>query len=143
MKFGFPWLDPDINRMMASLNMPQFDVEAATTAHRKNVDAMSAACMVALDCIQESARRQASLLAEAVDQVFTAARTLSADGQMNGTSAGHLDAQRELFERGLANMRELAELIAKSNSQAFDIVSRRASDCLDEMKDLAKKPGDR
>ena len=141
MKFGYPWLDPDITRMMASLNAPPFDVEAATTAHRKNVEAMSAACMLALDCIQESARRQASILAEAVDQVFTAARTLSANSTMNGQSADPMAAQRELFERGLANMRDLAELIAKSNSQAFDIVSKRAADCLGEMKDIAGKTG--
>ena len=137
MKFGFPWLDPDVNRMLASLNMPPLDLDAMAAAQRKNIEAMSAACLVALDCIQESARRQASLLAETVDQVFATARGISAEGKMNGSPTGHIEAQRALMERSLAGMRELADLIAKSNSEAFEIVSRRAADCLDEMKDLA------
>ncbi len=139
MKFGYPWLDPDINRMLASFSMPPLDMEAATATQRKNIDAMAAACMVALDCIQESARRQASLLAETVDQLFAAARSVSANGRTSGSPASNLAVQRELFERGLAGMQELAELIAKSNSQAFDIVSRRATDCFGEMKDLTNK----
>jgi phasin family protein len=143
MKFGFPWLDPDVNRMLASLNMPPLDLDAVANSQRKNVEAMSAACLIALDCIQESARRQAALLAETVDQVFAAARTLSANGKMNGAPVGQLEAQRELFERGLKGMRELAELIARSNAEAFDVVSKRASDCLDEMKDLSTRSGER
>ncbi|MSP84031.1 MAG: phasin family protein [Alphaproteobacteria bacterium] len=136
MKFGFPWMDPDVNRMLASLNVPPLDLDAMAAAQRKNVEAMSAACLVALDCIHESARKQASLLTETVDQVFAAAREVSAGGKMNSAGGNPMDAQRALIERGLANMREIADLIAKSNSEAFEIVSRRAADCLDEMKDL-------
>lgn len=129
-----PWLTPDVSRMLASLTTPQFDLGAMTEAQRKNMEAMSAVCLLALDCISESARKQSALLAETVDHLLETTRTAG----MNGGDGG-MAAQRALFTKGVEAMREIAELIAKSNGEALDIVGRRAQTCLDELNGIAKK----
>jgi hypothetical protein len=134
MKLNFPWMDPDITKMMATLNMPPMDLEGLAESQRKNMEAMNQLCMLAIETIQESARRQSSLVAGAVEQMFASARALSA----NGSGAPQADAQRELIEKGVANLRELAELIAKSNTEAFGIISQRAAGALDEMKAMGQ-----
>ncbi|MEX2650153.1 MAG: phasin family protein [Alphaproteobacteria bacterium] len=133
----FPWLTPDISRMLASLAMPPIDLEAASKTQQRNMEVLSSICLVALDCIQESARRQSALLAETIDQLFAVARVAGANG-----GPDRLDAQRQLFERGVEAMREISELIAKSNGEALEIVGRRAKDCADEFDRMVGPKGD-
>lgn len=138
MNSQFPWLTPDISRMMASLNTPPVDLQAVTDAQRKNMEMLSAVCMLALDSIHETARRQSALLAETVDHLFAAARGAAT----NGGGGDGMAAQRVLFSRGVDTMREIAELIAKSNGEALEVVGQRTKTCLDELNAWAagKKP---
>lgn len=124
-----PWLTPDVTRMLASLSTPAFDADAMTESQRKNLEAMSALCGLALDCIHESARRQSALLAETVEHMIGSARSAGVNGGM--------EAQRQLFDRSVEVMREIAELIAKANGEAFEIVGARARTCLDDLGCLA------
>ena len=128
MNSQFPWFTPDISRMMASLSAPPVDLQAVTDAQRKNMEMLSAVCMLALDSIHESARRQSALLAETVDQLFAAARGAATNGGVDG-----LATQGALFSRGVDTMREIAELIAKSNGEAMEVVGQRTKACLDEL----------
>jgi hypothetical protein len=136
----FPWLSPDISRMLATLTTPPVDLEAVTEAQRKNLETLSTVCLLALDSIHESARRQSALLAETVDHLFEAARSAASNGGADGTAV-----QRVLFARGVDTMREIAELIAKSNGEALEVVGQRAKTCLDELNTWAagKNPGGR
>ena len=47
--------------------------------------------------------------------------------------------RRGAFERALGNMRELAEMVTKSNQQATSTINSRISASLDELKDVALK----
>ena len=133
MNSQFPWLTPDVSRMMASLTTPPVDLQAVTDAQRKNMEMLSTVCMLALDSIHETARRQSALLAETLDQLFAAARGAAG----NGGGADGMAAQRVLFSRGVETMREIAELIAKSNGEAMEVVGQRTKTCLDELNTWA------
>ncbi len=43
---------------------------------------------------------------------------------------------RKAFEQALANMRELAEMVSKSNTDAFAIINKRVTESLQELKGL-------
>ncbi|MBM3584697.1 MAG: hypothetical protein FJX36_09820 [Alphaproteobacteria bacterium] len=140
MNSQFPWLTPDVSRMMASLTAPPMDLQAVTEAQRKNMEMLSTVCMLVLDSIHETARRQSALLAETLDQLFAAARGAAGNGGADGMAA-----QRVLFSRGGETMREIADLIAKSNGEAMEVVGQRTKTCLDELNTwaAAMKPNGR
>ncbi len=57
-------------------------------------------------------------------------------------AARQTELAKEAFQRAIANMRELAEMVSKSQTDAFDVINKRVADSLDEIKSLmAKKHG--
>ena len=43
------------------------------------------------------------------------------------------------FEKAIANMKELSEMVAKSNGEAFDVINKRVAESLDEIRVLTEK----
>ena len=49
------------------------------------------------------------------------------------------DLVKLAFEKALSNARELAELVAKSNSEAAEVINKRVSESLEEVKAVVTK----
>ncbi|MCB1796068.1 MAG: TIGR01841 family phasin, partial [Candidatus Competibacteraceae bacterium] len=49
---------------------------------------------------------------------------------------------RKVFEQALANMRELAEMVSKSNTEAFAIINKRVTKSLLDLKTSVSLPHD-
>ena len=45
------------------------------------------------------------------------------------------------YERAVANMREVADLIQKSNTEALSLINQRFAEAMDEVKTMAAKKG--
>ncbi|HLN48598.1 MAG TPA: TIGR01841 family phasin [Steroidobacteraceae bacterium] len=84
--------------------------------------------------LQAVAKRRMEIMRQATTEAANVARRASAAG-----SHGQLPKQSELpkqaFEQAIVNMREPAETMQKSTHEAFDVVNRRISASLDELKD--------
>jgi phasin family protein len=52
------------------------------------------------------------------------------------SAAKQAELGKQTFEKALANMRELAEMATKSQTQAWEVVSRRFHENLEELKKL-------
>jgi phasin family protein len=127
----------DFGKMMGDLKIPGFDMQTAMDAQRKNIEALTAANHAAVQGMQAVAQRQAEILSQAMSEVSTTAQQLSGAGtnpqELTGKQA---EMARKAFEQALANMRELAEMVSKSNSEAFAIINKRVNDGLQELKAL-------
>jgi phasin family protein len=127
----------DFSKMMGDLKIPGFDMQAAMEAQRKNIEALTAANNAAVQGMQAVAQRQAEILSQAMSEVSSVAQQLSSAGtnpqEMTGKQA---EVARKAFEQALANMRELAEMVNKSNTEAFAIINKRVNDGLQELKAL-------
>ena len=82
------------------------------------------------------AHRQAEMLKEAMTEWQAAT-----EGMMSGQSPGagaakQAELGKQTFEKALANMRELAEIATKSQSEAWEVVARRFHENLEELKQL-------
>jgi phasin family protein len=51
----------------------------------------------------------------------------------------NVEVTKQAFEQGMANARELTELATKTNTETFNLVSKRFTESLDEVRDYAKK----
>jgi phasin family protein len=64
--------------------------------------------------------------------------------QPNGGSpedrfAKQAEYSKHAIEKGLSNAKELTELVTKSNTEAFNVLNKRVTESLDEVRQLATK----
>ena len=121
----------DVTKMMGDMKIPGFDMQAIMDAQRKNIEAQAA-----VQGMQAVAQRQAEILSQAMNEVSTIAQQLSSAGNPQEMSAKQAEVARKAFEQALANMRELAEMVNKSNTDAFAIINKRVTESLQELKSL-------
>lgn len=63
---------------------------------------------------------------------------VAANVRNEGTAKHRSDLAKEGFERAFAHMRELAEIVAKSQAEAMEIVRKQADENIERFKNLGK-----
>ncbi len=134
----------EFSKMLKQYNLPGVDMDSLMASQKKNLEALTQANRVALEGMQAVAKRQAEILQETMNEASKAVDVLSKAGSPTEVAAKQAELAKDAFERALANMRELAEMVAKSNEEATSTINARISATLDEIKDMAlkmKQPG--
>ncbi len=135
MKSANPFAEMDLTKVMAEFKVPSFDVEALIQAQRKNFEAFVAANQLAVEGIQAVAKRQADIVRETIEELTKASRDLgSATQAPDARMAKQVDLAKASYEKALANLRELSEMMLKSNNDAFGVINKRIAEALDEVK---------
>lgn len=129
----------EFSKMLKQYNLPGIDMDSLMASQKKNMEALTAANRVALEGMQAVAKRQAEILQETMNEASKAVDVLSKAGSPTEVAAKQAELAKDAFERALSNMRELAEMVAKSNEEATSTINTRISATLDEIKDMALK----
>jgi phasin family protein len=128
----------DFTKHLAAMKMPGVDPDALVSAQRKNMDALVEANKAAAAGSQDLFKKQVAIFEETMAE---------AQKQLQGFDATRIDAdkakaQGELakvaFEKALGNMQALAESAQKANSDAYEVISKRIAESLEELRDLVK-----
>jgi len=136
---GNPFLEFDISKVLGEYKVPGVDVEAMMAAQRKNIEAVTAANQLAIEGLQAVIRRQAEIVRASVEEASSYVNQVVAAGTPEEKAAKQAELVKAAFEKSLANARELAELVAKSNNEAAEVLSKRVSESLDELKSSLAK----
>ena len=135
-KFPFPF--PDVAKLMEQFKVPGIDVSKIVEAQRKDIDALTQANQAAFAGIQELAKRQAAILQETIAE-WQAAMSQVAGG--DGTKvAMQAELAQKAFGKAFENMREMAEVAAKSQAQAWEVIQKRFQENLAELRNLMQPP---
>ena len=126
----------DITKMLGDLKIPGFDMSALMTAQRKNIEALVAANKVTFEGMQTIVKRQAEIMAQALTEASSMAQQLASAGSPQEAGAKQTELVRQAFEKALANMHELAEIFSKVNTEAFELINKRFTESLEELKAL-------
>ena len=118
--------------------VPGFNVDGLMKAGQANIAAFTEANRVALEGFQAVARRQQEMAAEAFGEFQETAKTITA-GKGTDMFAKPVELARGSFEKSVANMKELAELAGKSQTEAWGIIGRRVQESISEVQATAKK----
>jgi len=129
----------DAGKMMRDLKLPGVDMQALLATQRKNIEALTAANQKVVQGMQAVAKRQSEILAQAMAEISTAAQQVASAGNPQEMTAKQAELTKQAFEKALANMRELAEMISQANTQAFEVINKRVSESLDELRNLTAK----
>ncbi len=128
-------LDLDITKYVGDMKVPGVDVEGIVASQRKNIEALTQANKLAFEGVQAVFKRQVEIVRQALEESANVAREMVEAATPQDKAIRQTELVKEAFERALANSRELSEIIAKSNSEAFELLNRRFTQVLDEIKE--------
>ena len=146
--FKFPFADVDFTKAWGEFKMPTaadfkfpaaFNVEAIAEAQRKNIAVMTTANTAAFEAFRSLAERQAEMVKAMTEDFSKAASEIMAAASFEEKATKQADVAKKTYETAIANLRELSEMIAKSNTQALDAVNARVAEVIEEVKALVAK----
>ena len=135
---GMP--DFDFTKIFAEMKLPALpNMDAFVAANRKNMETLSAANRIALEGAQAVGRRHMEIMQQSVAEVTEAMKTLSSVEAPQAKAAKQAELLKTAYERAVANMKELADLIQHANGEAVALINKRFAEAMDEVKALAQK----
>jgi phasin family protein len=139
-RFG---VKPDeMMKMFAEFRLPHFaDLEGLAQAQRRNLEALSAANRIALEGAQAVARRHMEIVQSAMGEMTEAMRGMGSTENPQDRAARQAELMKAGYERAVANMKEIADLIQKSNAEALALLNKRFAEAMEEVKQMAAKAG--
>lgn len=129
----------DLAGKLKGLSVSGIDVEAVMASQRKNIEALAVASRTAMESLNAVGKRQAEILQETMRQTAHSLEILGKSGSPVDLAAKQAELTKEGFERALGSMRELAEMVTKSQYETMDAISHRVSESLDELKQTVSK----
>jgi len=133
----------EVTKMFSDMKLPTIgampDTQALLDAHKRNLEAMSAANKVALEGAQAVAKRHMEILQQSMAEMTEAMRTLATAEAPQEKAAKQADLAKTSYERAVANMKELSDLIQKSNAEAVGVLNQRFTEAMQEIKGMVKK----
>jgi phasin family protein len=133
------FFDFDVTKMMADFRFRPFDVEALLASQRRNIEALSQANQLAVEGMQAVAKRQIEIARQSIEDVSTLLRDLAQPTSAEDRIAKNTEYAKQFIEKSVSNGREITMLATKAGSEAADVLRKRASEGLDEIRDLAKQ----
>jgi len=136
--------DMDFTKMMADFKLDQFkmpgvDMEALMAAQRRNIEVFSAANRVALEGAQAIAKRHMEIVQSSVGEMTEAMKALSGNEAPQAKAARQAELLKAAYEKAVTNMRELADMIQRSNGEALGLLNKRFTESMDELKSMVEK----
>ncbi len=120
-----------------------FDMGALMETHRKNIEAFTEAQQIAMQNMQSIAQFQSEMMTQIVTDNTTLARQILTEGTPEEKVSRQADMVKKSYERSVTNLTELSEMVAKSNREAGEVITKRVTSSLTEFKagleDGAKK----
>lgn len=129
----------EFQNMLKQYNVPGVDMEAVAASQKKNIEAVTAANRAAVEGLQTLARRQTEVLQETMRETSQAVAAMSKSASPSDVVAKQAELMRSAFEKGVTTMREMADIVSKSNREATDAINARIIATLDEIRGLALK----
>jgi phasin family protein len=119
-----------------------FDVKSLLETQRKNLQAFSEAIQVVVESSQTIAQSQAEILSQFAADNSSLMQEIANEGTPEEKIAKQADLIKKNYEKSVANWREISDIASKSGKEASEIINKRVSASLAEIKtSLGKKNG--
>ncbi|HUB15733.1 MAG TPA: TIGR01841 family phasin [Acetobacteraceae bacterium] len=139
--FGDAAAAGDFAKLFSEMKLPSLpDMEAFVAANRRNIETFTAANRVAMEGAQAVARRNMEIMQQNMTELTECMQALAAAEGPQAKAVKQAEMLKQAYERAVANMQELRDLIQQSNTEALALINKRFAEAMDEVKALAGKP---
>jgi len=130
----------DVTKIFADFRFQPSDVEALWAAQRRNIEALSQANQLAVESVQAVARRQIELTRETFEGFSALLRDLATPASTEDRIAKNTEYVKKMLEKGVKHGREITTIATKAGTEAAEVLHKRASASLDEIRAMASQP---
>jgi phasin family protein len=134
-----PFFDFDVTKIFADFRLRPLDVEAVWAAQRRNIEALTQANQLAVEGAQALVKRQMEMTQQTFEDVSTMLRELVQPTSTEDRIAKNTEFAKKVIDKSISHTREIAALAAKTGTEAADVLQKRATEGMDEMRALACK----
>lgn len=131
-----PFQFVDLTKMMEQYKLPGVDFGALVERQRKDIEALTEANRIAAEGMQALAKLEAEIMQKTMQEVMAAMSKAATGGDPMANASRQADLAQQAFGKALANMRELAEVASKSQSDAYAVISKRVQQSIQELTAL-------
>jgi phasin family protein len=128
----------DFTKMLEQFQLPGMDMGAVMEARRKDIEALGEANKLAYEGMQALMQKQTEIFSQAMQQIQSAAQQMATGGNPAEAMTRQNEFVQKALQQALENMRELAEMARKSQTDAMAVIGNRAQQNLQEAGDLLK-----
>lgn len=115
------------------------DFNGLFSMSRRNIEALSAANQAVAEGAQAVVRRQAEIVQRNIEDALSLVREVYSSKSPEASAAKQAQFVQKSMEEALSNARELIELASKSSAEAGEVLSKRFSQAISEVSDIAGK----
>jgi phasin family protein len=126
----------DFTKMLQQFKLPGVDMASIVDARRKDIEALAEANKIAYEGMKALAQKQADILRTTMEEIQASAKGMTTGDNPLANAGQQGELAQQSVQKAFANMRELAEMAYKSQTEAFTIISKRAMQNIEEMKKL-------
>ncbi|MBT9598891.1 MAG: TIGR01841 family phasin [Vitreoscilla sp.] len=124
----------DVAKMMEQFKMPGIDMSAIVEGRRKDIAALTEANEAAVEAMQAFAAKQTAMMTEAMQGLQAAAQGMLSGGLSD--PAKQTEVMHKGFAKTLSDMKDLAEMARKAQSDAMAQITQRAAEQMQGVKKL-------
>lgn len=110
------------------------DTKALFETYQKNAKALSEAARLNCEYLQAYTLRCSEILTQAVETQTSIAKALMAEGSPEEKLSQQTDLIKKNYDKSLGNAKDLMALASKSNQESSDLICKRISATLEEVK---------
>ena len=132
--FKNPFTDFDFTKFAGEFKLPTVNVETMVESGRKNFAAFTTASTTTVESIKTIAQRQGDMVRAAMEDLSRHGSEVLAAATVEEKAAKQIDFVKKSYDAAVANTRELADLYAKGQVEAFTAINERLAELTDEVK---------
>lgn len=129
----------EFSKLFQNMKFPGMTgMDTFVAAQRRNMEVLSAANRVALEGAQAVARRHMEIMQQSMTEMTESLRDMANPSESpQARAARQADMLKVTYERAVSHIREIADLIQRSNTEAMDLLNKRFAEALTEVKTMA------
>src|SRR6188508_2272176 len=117
--------DFDFTKIAGAFNFPMVNVESVVETGRKNFAAFTTASTAAVEAMKTIAQRQGDMVRAAMEDFSKHGSEVLAAASIEEKAAKQIDFAKKSYDLAIANTKELADLVTKSQTEAFEALNAR------------------
>jgi len=130
----------EFTKRFAEMKLPAMPgMDTLMSAHKRNIEALSAANRIALEGAQAVAKRHMEIMQQTMAELTETMRAMAVPEAPQAMAAKQTELLKIAYERAVANTREISDLIQQSNGEALSLLNKRFAEAMDEAKSLMEK----
>jgi phasin family protein len=112
------------------------NVDQILTAQQKPYLLLTQMAQLTVDSFQAVVRRQMDLARDVAEQGSTGLRQLTAPGRADAKVTEQANIAKASFDRTLAHVREVSDILIKSQTEASNLLAKSVSDGFSDLKSV-------